>query len=129
MKHRRPHDKQTQGDGVLEKTTPPRAPFSSLSVFFAPRGRASEAAVPLAEPLTGVRVHPRVSASPSSALGCSRTMSSSSGLYGSAGESLARAPEERRWRLPRVYSRSGGLYGGGVSPLNPRVRVSILILL
>jgi hypothetical protein len=57
------------------------------------------------------------------ALGCLRTMRSSGDLYGSTGESLACAPEERRRHLPRAYPRSGGLYGGGVSPLNPRVSI------
>jgi hypothetical protein len=56
-------------------------------------------------------------------------MRSSGDLYGSADDSLTCAPEERRQRLPGAYLRSGGLYGGGVSPLNLRVRVSILILL
>jgi hypothetical protein len=55
-------------------------------------------------------------------------MRRSGDLYGSIGDSLMRAPEERWRHLLCAYSSSGGLYGGGVSPLNPRVRVLILIL-
>jgi hypothetical protein len=83
------------------RTLAPHFLFFVLIYRARPSGVASEAAAPLVGPLTGVRVHPRVSASSSSA-------SAAAPLAACTRRAAAATSTARSMTLSRAHPRSGG---------------------